>query len=1025
MKNPLRYLLIVLPVIFLLPETAFGQQVSGVVHDSSDTAPLPGVNIVVKGTTQGTATNVEGEYQLSVPSLSDTLVFSFVGYQTKEVPIGGRTTIDVTMVSRALMGEELVVVGYGTQQKADLTGSVSIADVDQVQKSSQTSLAGALQGQVAGVSVQTSGAPGENPAIRIRGIGTLGGTDPLYIVDGVPVENIIDFDVSNIESIQVMKDAAASAIYGSRAANGVVIIETKHGQQEGGLQVTYNASVGTERIYQRIDVLGREKFQEFNNLIRANAGLPPAPANDPDSPKYVDNINTNWQEAALDRGMSTEHNLSISGGNETSTYSLSAGLESRKGHMEGPKPFYERYNARINSTHHFGRLTLGENVALSRSEDKPQTSRWETPLFAEVLKTPPTIPVRDESRLGGFGGSDTGEEEVIALNVVGANHLLERKQDVDRALANLWGEFQIVEDLTYKLNASYDSRKFHETFFTPTYDLGFFYQELDGQLDETKNELVQTVIENTLTYSPTIGDHDLNILAGYSEERGWFEQTFARGVGYERPFFKVINAASTRQSEGFESESALRSFFGRFRYNYDDRYLLTATVRRDGSSRFGANHRYGNFPSVSVGWRISEESFFNVAWVNNLKLRGSWGQLGRQQIGDFATTAFINTSSAYNFNNHLAPGAIQVSLANSDLKWETQVSRTVGVDATLFSGRLDATVEYYWNESRDILVGVPIPGSLGAAGAPEANAASIQNTGIDISLGYSDVIGEFNYDLSTNISTWNNEVLSLGNGEPIFGAASRTAVGSEIGEIYGFVTDGIFQTQQEVQEANAMDGDPTSPYQEPGTAPGDIRFKDLNGDGIITAEGDRTYLGSPTPDFTYGFTANLGYKSWDATIFVQGNYGNKIYNQDRVYIENMRDFNNSSMRVYENHWSPDNQHNDVRFPRAVFNDPNDNIRASDRWVEDGSYLRLENFTIGYTLPQRLVGRIGMERLRIYVAGQNLFTITSFSGLDPELGTSSGDAGNNNISNDGLFSRGYSDAAWPHPRRFETGIQASF
>lgn len=1004
-------------LFFLIHGTAFSQhEVTGTVTDSTDAAPLPGVNVVVKGAPQqGTATGGDGSYRLTIPSPSDTLVFSFVGYQTREVPVRGRQQLDLSLVPSTLVGEELVVVGYGTQQRRDLTGSVSVADAEAVQESNQTSLAGALEGQVSGVSVQTSGAPGENPAIRIRGIGTLGATDPLYIVDGVPVENIIDFDVSNVESIQVMKDAAASAIYGSRAANGVVIIETGQGQ-ESGLQVNYEASVATENIHQRIDVLEREQFQEFNNLIRANAGLPPAPANDPGSPVYVDDINTDWQEAALDSGLSTEHNVNVSGGNETSTFNLSAGYESRQGHMEGPKPYYERLNARLNSTHDIGRLTLGENLSLTRSENKPQTSRWETPLFAEVLKTPPTIPVRDESRLGGFGGADTGEEEVIALNVVGANHLLERTQKVGRVLANVWGEIEIIDGLTYKLNASYDSRVFHEQFFTPTYDLGFFYQELDGQLDETKNNLVQTVLENTLTYSSTFGGHDVTLLGGYSEERGWFEQTFARGVGYTRPFFKVINAAEQSQSsQGFQSKNALRSFFGRLQYDYDDRYLLTATVRRDGSSRFGEAHRYGNFPSVSAGWRVSEESFFDVGWVSNLKLRGSWGELGRQQIGDFATAAFINTNPTYAFGDQPAPGAIQVALANADLKWEAQVSRTVGFDAALFNNRFDLTVEYYNSKSEDILVGVPIPGSLGAAGAPEANAASIRNSGFDISVGYSDVVGGLNYDLSANVSTWNNEVISLGQGEPIFGAASRTAVGSEVGEIYGYVTDGIFQNQEEV-EAHAV--------QEPGTAPGDIRFKDLNGDGVINAD-DRTYLGSPTPDFTYGFTADLGYKQWDASLFVQGNYGNKIYNNDRVYIENMRDYNNSSVRVYENHWSPDNQHNDVRFPRPVFNDPNENIRASDRWVEDGSYLRMKRFAVGYTVPSDLTDRVGMEQFRLYVSGQNLFTVTSFSGLDPELGTSSGDGGNNNISNDGLFSRGFSDAAWPHPRRFEVGVQVGF
>ena len=1008
---------VVLAALFLFQPAAFAQSeitVEGTVTDTEQ-EPLPGVNVVVKGNPSiGGVSNTEGQYSVTAPSRRDTLVFSFVGYASKEIPIQGRTTIDVTLAPATIEGEEVVVVGYGTQQRSDITGSVASVDAEALRASSQSTIAGALKGQVAGVSVQTSGAPGESPSINIRGIGTFGGTDPLYVVDGVPVDNVIDLNLSNIESVQVMKDAAASAIYGSRAANGVVIIETADGEA-GDLEVSYNASVGTERVHQRIDVLGREQYQEFNNLIRSNAGLAPAPANDPNSPEFVDGINTNWQEAALDRGYSTEHNLRVSGGNETSTYSLSGGYASREGHMEGPAPYYEQYTARINSTHEIGRLTVGENLALTRSTDRPQTSRWENSLFAEVIKAPPTIPVFDDSRLGGYGGSDTGEEEAIALNVVGANNLLERRQNVNRVLANAWGEFQILENLEYRLNASYDTRGFHEEFFTPTYDLGFFFQETDGQLDQVRNELINTTIENTLTYDPTFGRHDLNVVAGYSEERSRFDQNISRGVGYTRPFFKVVDAAETDQSEGFETRSALRSFFGRVQYNFDDRYLLTATLRRDGSSRFGSENRYGNFPSVSVGWRLSEESFFDVGWVSDLKLRGSWGELGRQAIGDFATASFINTNANYNFNNQLADGAIQVALSNPGLQWETQVSRTVGVDASLFNGRFDASVEYYRNKSEDILVGIPIPGSLGAAENPEVNAASIRNSGFDISLSYDDVFRDLQYELSTNISTQNNEVVSLGNGEPIFGAASRTAVGSEVGEIYGYVTDGLFQNQQEVEEHAT---------QEPGTAPGDIRFRDLDGDGDIDAD-DRTYLGSPTPDFTYGFRANLQYSSFDASIFVQGNYGNKIFNQTRQYVENVRDFNNSSTRIYENHWSPDNRHDDVRFPRPVYNDPNENIRASDRWVEDGSYMRLKNVSFGYTLPQELIGRVGMDRVRVYVSGENLLTFTGYSGLDPAIGTNSGDAANNNIANDGLFSRGFADAAWPHPRRFETGVEVTF
>jgi len=973
------------------------------------------VNVVVKGTQQGTATGAEGNFELTAPSPADTLVFSFVGYSTKEVPIDGRSQMDVTMVSQALLEEEVVVVGYGTQQRDNITSSVSSVDVGDIQQSSQSSLAGALDGQVAGVQVQTSGAPGEEPAIRIRGIGTFGNTSPLYIVDGTPVENIIDFDLGNIESIEVMKDAAASAIYGSRAASGVVIVETSQGQ-ETGLQVNYSGSVSTANVNQRIDVLEREEFQEFNNRIRQNAGLEPAPANDPDSPEFIDDINTEWQDAALSRSVETNHDLNISGGNETSQYSVALGYESRKGTMQGPKPFFERFNARINSTHEVTeRFTIGENVSLTRSEDRPQTSQFENPLFAEMLKAPPTIPVRDESRLGGFGGADTGEEEAITLNVVGANNLLEREQEVNRVLANVWGEYEIIDGLTYKANLSFDSRSFNEKFFIPTFDLGFFFEENQGELNVTENEVVNTTAENTLTYDDTFQNHNINVVAGVSQEREIFNQTFARGTGFERPFFRVVNAAESDQSEGFESESALRSIFGRIQYDYDGRYLLTASVRRDGSSRFGDANQWGNFPSVSAGWRISDEPFFDVSWIDNLKIRGSWGQLGRQQIGDFETQAFINTNATVAFGDQAASGATQVNLANNELRWEEQTSRAVGIDAALFDNRFNITAEYYSNKSEDILVGIPIPGSLGAGDAPPANAATMRNRGFEFVFEYNDNWGDFTYDLSTNITTLDNEVLSLGNGEPIFGNASKTEVGSEIGEIFGFVTDGIFQNQQEVE--NHAD-------QEPGTAPGDIRFKDLNGDGVINDQ-DRTFLGSPTPDFTYGFTANLGYKNWDASFFVQGNYGNKIFNNTRQFVENMRDFNNTSERAAENAWSPDNQHNDVRFPRPVFNDPNENIRASDRWVEDGSYMRMERVTVGYTVPTELVDGIGLRNIRVYLSGENLFTITGYSGLDPELGTASGDAGINNVGNDGLFSRGFDGTAWPHPRRFETGIEVGF
>jgi len=1003
-------------------------QVSGTVVDSTDGSALPGVNVVVEGTTTGTTTGADGQFQLTVPSSTETLIFSFVGYGAAEVPIRGRSEIDVALVPSTLQGQEVVVVGYGTQEREDVTGSVSVVDVEGLKQSTQTSLAGALEGKVSGVSVQTTGAPGEEPSINIRGIGSFGGNEPLYVVDGVPVENIIDFNLNSVESVQVMKDAAASAIYGSRAANGVVIIETASGQ-EGDLQVSYNGSVGTENVHQRIDMLEREGFQELNNEMRRNAGEPLAPGNDPDSPEFIDDVNTDWQEAAYDRGYTTEHNLQVSGGNETSTYSLSGNYTFNEGQMAGPAPSYQGVSARINSTHEFGRLTVGENISLTRSHERPQTVVLGNPfsLVHETLQAMPTVPLRDEGRLGGWGGPSASVQQGITMNTVAANHLVDREQWVNRGLINAWGEVDLIEGLTYRLNLAYDNRNFHEEYFVPTYDLGFFFQEQEGRLNDTKNELVNTTIENTLTYSNEFEAHNVEVVAGYSEERRDLEQTFAAAEGYSRPIFKTIDSGESDRATGFKTESALRSLFGRVQYDYDNRYLLTASVRRDGSSRFGENNRYGNFPSVSAGWRLSEESFFEVGWVSDLKLRGSWGQLGRQSIGDFATSAFINTFADYSFNDEVAPGAIQVSLVNPDLKWESQTSRTFGIDVAFLDGSVDLTVEYYRNDSEDILVGAPIPGSLGSAENPTANAATIRNTGFDVSAGYNGSVGDLVYDVSANVSTIDNEVLSLGNGEPIFGAASKTEVGSEVGEIFGWVTDGILQNEDEIcrdptgQACQQSEG--LSAYQQPGTEPGDIRFEDLNGDGIIN-DADRAFLGSPTPDFTYGVNANFEYNNFDAALFVQGNYGNKIFSSTRRVVEDMTDFNNQTVRVAENHWTPENQHNDVRFPRAVWGDPNDNNRDSDRFVEDGTYLRLKRLTLGYTAPSSLLQVAGIESIRVYAATENLFTLTGYSGLDPEIGTGGG-AGTNNVDNDGLFSRGFDDGAWPHPRRFETGVQLNF
>lgn len=1019
--NSKPHLLVLLATfLFLLPDDAFSQQrVSGTVRDAGTGSVLPGVNVVVKGTTTGAATNADGQFTVQASSATDTLVFSFIGYETLEEPIAGRSEVDVRLVSDVLEGDEVVVVGYGTQRKIDLTGSVAVIEPEDLKQSSFHSIEGALQGQATGVSVKSSGAPGETPEVRIRGVATFSNNDPLYIVDGVPVGDITDFSVGDIESVQVLKDAAAAAIYGTRAANGVVIITTNRGERNSGLQVEYDGSVGTSSIFQRIDMLDRQGYQSLMNDMLANAGLPPAPANDQNSQFFISNIDTDWQEETLKAGMRTQHDLSVSGGNAMSRYSMSGGYLMQEGTVQGPAPAFERYSVRVNSDHQRGRFTIGESAYFSRSRTDRQESRHEISLINNMLKAIPIMPIFDENRLGGYGGADANIERAITLNPIGVNNILKSQDRANRVLLNLWGQYEILDGLRYKLNFSYDLRDSEDFLFVPQHNLGFFFTEVNGNLQEFQRQNQHRLMEHTLTFDRSFGQHNLNLLAGFVREKNDYVHTGGLGEGYPTSQFRTLEAADgTVTAYHFKSAFALESQLGRVTYDYAGRYLLTASVRRDGSSRFGANNRYGVFPSVSAGWRISDEPFFNFGFFNDLKIRASWGQLGNQDIGDYLTAAFINTNANYNFNNQVAPGAIQVALSNSDIKWEKNESWDVGLDATMWDAKLLLTADYYDNKTNDILLAVPIPTSVGSLSNPTVNAATLRNTGFEVALTYQNQVRNFHYDVTANLTTWNNEVLSLGDGEPIYGAASITEEGSEVGQIFGYLTDGLFQSSDEIctDASGASCAAQGRAFQVPETSPGDIRFRDLNGDGLINAD-DRTYLGSAIPDFFYGLNTSFGYRDWDLSIFLQGTYGNDIFNQQRSILENMAGYDNYAATT-QDRWTP--QNTDTDMPRAILEDPNGNARASDRFVEDGSYLRLQNLTIGYTLPARLVNRLGGSRLRVYLSGENLFTITGYSGLDPDLG----DDGDE-VDNDGLFSAGFDSGAWPHPRIFRVGAQLRF
>jgi TonB-dependent starch-binding outer membrane protein SusC len=1009
MKMLLRLLCLIILGTLLFSGNALAQQVSGTVRDASDGSVLPGVNITIKGTTLGTASALDGSYVLSVPSPTDTLVFSFVGYLTQEIPFGGRTVIDVRLVQSAIFLEEAVVIGYGTQRKVDITGSVAIVDVKDMRRSSNPSLEKALQGTVAGVAVTSSGAPGETPEVRIRGISSFGNNDPLYVIDGVPVADILDFNMADVESVQVLKDAAAAAIYGTRAAKGVVIITTRRGSTGGGLNVNYEGSVGVSNIYQRWDVLNRVQYQDLQNEMMTNAGQPLAPGNDPNSPFFISNIDTNWQEEALRPGYMTQQDLSISGGNEVSRFGISAGYLSQDGQMEGNAPTYERYSVRVNSDHTLGRLKLGESIYFSKSTRNRQESRHEISLVNNMLKAIPTMPVFDPNRLGGYGGADANIEKAITLNPIGVNNLIDSDVNVNRFLGNFWGQFEILEGLNYRINTSFDLRQSEDRLLVPQYDLGFFFTEQNGTLTQNTRATTYTLIENTLTYKKSIGAHDFTLLAGFTQEDNRYERLGGSNQGYPTKEFPLLSVG-TETASVFQDKSrnTLRSQLGRIIYNYADKYLLTASVRRDGSSRFSQKNRYGVFPSVSVGWRISKESFFkNVPFVSDLKLRGSYGELGNQDIGNYATSAVINPFAIYDFGNALSNGAIQTALANSNLKWERATSFDVGLDATMFDAKLLFTADYYNNKNQDILLRVPIPRSVGSTANPTVNAATLRNWGLEFALTYQDKIGDFNFDISPNVTTWNNRVLSLGAGEPIFAPGSKTEVGGEVGQLYGYEWDGIFQTQAEVDE---------HAFQAPGTAPGDYRFKDLNADGVVNQD-DRTYLGSAIPDFYYGITSHVSWKNWDLSVLLQGTVGNKIFNFPKNFLQWQRSFNNQSVATL-NRWTPQNTDTDVA--RAIYLDPNNNSRGSQLWIEDGSYLRVQDVTIGFSLPQKMGDRIGASNVRVYFSGQNLLTLTGYTGLDPELG----DDGDE-VDNDALFSRGWDGGSWPHPRIFRIGAQVRF
>jgi TonB-linked SusC/RagA family outer membrane protein len=981
---------------------------------------LPGVTVLQRGTTNGTSTDAEGRFTLTVPD-DATLVLSYVGYATQEVAVGGRSAFDVAMAPDTKALQELVVVGYLTQNREEVTGSVATVSGADTRRAPVATVGEAIQGRLAGVQVTNSGAPGQAPLINIRGVGTLtNGSTPLFVVDGMWIENIRDFNPQDVESVQVLKDAASLAPYGARGANGVIIITTRKGKA-GEAAINLNAYAGVQTITQTYELAGAQQWATLNNQAHDNAGV----ARLPFANALPAGIDTDWQDELIQQGSVQDYNVGFSGGGPNSNFLISGGYFGQKGTVVGPR--FDRYSLRINTGFTRGKLKVGENALLTHSNQ----ARLNGAPFIDALRMLPVIPVSDPANPGGYGFGNTNAS-TFGTNPIALQRLLRNTSANNRLQGNIFAEYSFFDFLRYRLNLGADYLAYHDRekrqygqwrqndALNPSY-----YAENQG------NELF-TLVENTLTVDKSFGDHNLTAVAGYTEQRFNSEFTRGRNNGYGTGpiyYWALSAGSSTPTVEGNEYTWTKRSWLGQLTYDYNQRYLLTGAIRRDGSSRFSPDNRWGTFWAASAGWRISREAFFEgVTAVSNLKLRASYGALGNETLtgpygGSYLWQGAINPNVNYPFGgDNLQNGSIQTQLASTDIAWEDRRTTNVGFDLGLLEDRLTLTADYYTSETRNALVRPQTPIILGNAGEePYRRVGRVQNRGFELQVGYNETRTPFRYGATANLTTIKNKVLRLSDdgSSPFFtagpeGGVTRTEAGYEVGSFYLYQFDGIFQS-----------GDNIAGSAQPTAQPGDVRYRDVNGDNTIDQK-DRVHVGRVFPKLQYGLNLTAGYGGFDLSAFFQGVQGNDILNTTRWWLDRTDD--NGNYRADFNPWTPQNP--STTTPRALISggggqaglSASTNARLqSTRWLESGSYLRLKNIQLGYSFPKELLGKVkGVGSLRIYVTGQNLFTITDYSGYDPEV-----------VNIDpvtrlpNLLARGVDEGSYPNLRTITGGIQLGF
>lgn len=986
--------------------------VTGVVTDQETGEALPGVNVLIKGTSQGTVTDFEGKFTLEAAG-TDVLVFTFVGYANREETVAGRTVINVTLGADVTSLEEIVVVGYGTQKKSVVTGSVSSVKGSDLESMPINRIEQALQGRTSGLTIAAnSGQPGSAATVRVRGVTTLNNNNPLWVVDGVVVDNggIGYINQSDIESIEVLKDAASQAIYGARAAAGVILVTTKRGKA-GGLKINYNGFVGTSAPARKLDLLNATQYATLRNEASVANGNGIVFA-DPESLGK----GTDWQDAIFNSSAFRQnHELSLSGGNDVSTFYTSFGYLDQEGIVATDISHYKRINARLNSQHKLAKwLTFGQNLGYAYTKSiglgntnsefgGPLSSAINLDPLTPLVETDPTKANASPYTIPGAVLDPNGNPYGIS-NQVGQEltnplaYIQTRLGNYSWAhdiVGNIFAEAEITKGLRFRSTVGGKLSFWGNESFTPIYYLNASSRSQQTSFNRGMNQQFNWNIENTLSYSKRINDvHDFTILLG----QGAYEDNNSRGTSVT--YFNVpadnfddasmnYNVPTTdRNSSGYEGAlHKVSSLFARLNYNYDEKYLLTAIMRRDGSSRFGSNNKYGYFPSFSLGWVSSSEDFWpsnNV--VNFLKVRGGYGVVGNDNIGDFAFLSTIGSGRNYTISDdgNYAVGYSPNAPSNPDLRWEQTSQINVGFEATVLND-INVTFDYFKKETTDILQNPRIPGYVGAISNPAANVGSMENTGVELELGYRKDIGPVKLNLNGNVSYMKNKVTYLGNGidylsgGQTFQASSypitRTAVGQPIGSFFGFQTLGIFQTMEDVLNYTNEEGE----LIQPNARPGDFIWADLSGDGSIT-EADRTFIGNPTPTWTYGITLNATYKAFDLMIFGQGAAGNKIFQGLRRLDVLYANYQSEAL----GRWTGPGTSNS--YPRLITGDPNKNFtNPSEFYLEDGDYFRVKVVQIGYTLPRNLTSKVGMNRARFYVMSENLVTFTKYTGYDPEIG----------------------------------------